>query len=171
MPGGDCAEALRLIRSEGAATPALFLTAAREVDKRVEGLEAGADDYLTKPFSLVELTARVRALLRRPQAIRSAALQFGRLTLQLDLRRVVVEGAEINVTANEWRLMAFLAQRRGAVLTRSQIMAEVGIADDAGEVAVDHLISRLRCKLREHGADAIIRTVRGLGFAWQDMIV
>ncbi len=168
MPGGDCAAALRTLRAEGLATPTLFLTASRSLEQRVEGLEAGADDYLTKPFSIVELSARVRALLRRPQAMREAALRRGVMTLHFDARRVFVGDAECVVTANEWRLLALLARRPNVVLTRGQIITEVGIAEDAGEVAVDHLVSRLRLKLQEHGASGVIKTVRGLGFAWED---
>ena len=118
MPGGDFADALRSLRSEGRSTPALFLTAARTVERRVEGFEAGADDYLTKPFSIVELLARVRALLRRPQTLRGNTLERGRITLDLDVRRILVDGVELAATAQEWRLLALLAQRR-AVLSES----------------------------------------------------
>ncbi len=166
MGDGDCVNALRALRAEGRTTPALFLTASRLLEQRVEGLEAGADDYLTKPFSIVELTARVRALLRRPPVLRESILRRGDIELHLDARRVFVGTKEVAVTANEWRLLALLAQRPAMVFTRQQIMADVGIADDAGEVAVDHLVSRMRQKLREHGAPDAIKTVRGMGFAW-----
>lgn len=164
MSDGDSVAALRTLRAEGRNTPALFLTAARQVEQRVEGLEAGADDYLTKPFSIVELAARVRALLRRPPVLRDTILRRGEMELHMDARRVFVGANEVTVTANEWRLLALLAQRPGMVFTRAQIMADVGIGEDAGEVAVDHLVSRLRLKLREHGANDAIKTVRGLGF-------
>jgi two-component system, OmpR family, response regulator len=167
MPDGDCADVLRTLRGEARATPALFLTAARAVEKRVEGLDAGADDYLTKPFSIVELAARVRALLRRPQAIRNKEVKCGMVTLHLDARRILVGDTELVATAHEWRLLALLIQRPGVVFSRTQIIAEVGIADDADDVAVDHLVSRLRQKLRQHGEDNVIVTVRGMGFAWQ----
>jgi two-component system OmpR family response regulator len=166
MADGDCVAALRTLRAEGRTTPALFLTASRLVEQRVEGLEAGADDYLTKPFSIVELTARVRALLRRPPVLRDAILRRGVIELHVDARRAFVGANEIALSANEWRLLALLAQRPGVVFTRAQIMADVGIAEDAGEVAVDHLVSRMRLKLREHGAGDVIKTMRGLGFAW-----
>ena len=168
MPGGDGADALRALRAEGRATPALFLTASHSLEQRVEGLESGADDYLTKPFAIVELVARVRALMRRPPGVRENILKRGKVSLHLDARRVFIGERELVATAHEWRLMALLAQRPGAVFTRAQVMLEVGIAEDAGEIAVDHLVSRLRSKLRDHGAEGIIKTVRGLGFAWED---
>lgn len=164
MADGDSVAALRLLRAEGRNTPALFLTASRQVEQRVEGLEAGADDYLTKPFSIIELAARLRALLRRPPVLREAILRRGEMELHMDARRVFVGAEEVTVTANEWRLLALLAQRPGVVFTRQQIMADVGIAEDAGEVAVDHLVSRLRLKLGDHGASDVIKTVRGMGF-------
>ncbi len=166
MADGDSVAALRTLRAEGRNTPALFLTASRQVEQRVEGLEAGADDYLTKPFSIVELAARVRALLRRPPVLRDATLRHGEIELHMDARRVFVAATEVAVTANEWRLLALLAQRPGMVFARQQIMADVGIAEDAGEVAVDHLVSRLRQKLREQGAADVIETVRGMGFSF-----
>lgn len=166
MPGGDAIAALRVLRGEGVATPALFLTASRSTEQRIEGLEAGADDYLIKPFSIEELCARVRAILRRPVNLSAPVLRRGPIELRLDARRVFVAGRELAVTANEWRLLVLLAQRHQAVFTRSQIMAEAGLSEDAGETAVDHLVSRLRQKLSDAGAGAVIRTVRGLGFAW-----
>lgn len=167
MPGGDSVAMLRALRATGLATPALLLTASRTVEQRVEGLESGADDYLTKPFSIVELAARARALLRRPPALREVILERGLVSLHLDTLRVFVGAREVIVTANEWRLMVTLAQRPGAVFSRAQIALQVGIAEDAEEVAVDHLVSRLRAKLRQHGAESAIRTVRGIGFSWE----
>lgn len=168
MPGGDMAQALRTLRQHGATTPALFLTASRSTEQRIEGLEAGADDYLTKPFSIAELLARVRAILRRPASLTPAVVRRGPVELRLAARRVFVAECELTVTANEWRLLALLAQRPETVFTRAQIMAEAGVAEDAGETAVDHLISRLRQKLGEAGATSVIRTVRGIGFSWDE---
>ena len=167
MSDGDSVAALRTLRAEGRNTPALFLTASRQVEQRVEGLEAGADDYLTKPFSIVELAARVRALLRRPPVLRDTILRHGEIELHVDARRVFVGANEVAITANEWRLLALLAQRPGMVFTRQQIMADVGVSAEAGEIAVDHLVSRLRQKLREHKVTDAIKTVRGIGFAWE----
>jgi DNA-binding response OmpR family regulator len=167
MPGGDCVDALRILRAEGRETPALFLTASRSLEQRIEGFDSGADDYLTKPFSIVELAVRVRALLRRLQVMRENIIRRGVVELHLDERRVIVAGQDLPVTANEWRLLALLAERPGAVFSRAQIMVAVGIDGEAGEAAVDHLVSRTRQKLRERGVDGAIRTVRGQGFAWE----
>ena len=164
MPGGDCVEVLRTLRAEGRATPALLLTASRALEQRVAGLDAGADDYLTKPFSIVELAARVRALLRRASTLQKSVLVFGDAQIDTNERRVMVGGHELPVTTNEWRLLTLLAQRPGEVMSRAQIMAAVGVADDAGEVAVDHMVSRLRLKLRQRNAEDLIQTVRGAGF-------
>ena len=166
MPGGDCVEALRELRAEGRTTPALFLTASKTVEQRVAGLEAGADDYLTKPFSIVELVARLRALLRRPQTLQKSVMVFGNVQIHDDERRVLVSGQELPMTLYEWRLITLLARRAGAAVARAEIMASVGIPEDADEVAVDHLVGRLRRKLRERGVDGLIHTVRGMGFCF-----
>jgi len=166
MPGGDFFAAMRVLRAEGRSTPALFLTASSRVEQRAEGLDAGADDYLSKPFSMVELTARVRALLRRPAAQRETVLLCGPIELHLDTSEVRCHGQKVAVTAHEWRLLALLARRPGVVFARKHIIAEVGATEGADDVAVDHLVSRLRRKLRATGADKLLKTVRGLGFSW-----
>jgi two-component system OmpR family response regulator len=167
LPDGDGLNALRELRASGLATPALVLTAMGEVDQRVEGFNAGADDYLTKPFSIAELAVRARALLRRGPALSPAIIHSGPLELRLDAGRVFSGELEIIVTANEWRLLRLLISSAGTAFSRSSIMSEVGIAEDAGEVAVDHLVSRLRTKLRSSGADKHLETLRGLGFTWR----
>lgn len=167
FPNGDSLNPLRDLRASGLATPALVLTAMNEVDQRVEGFNAGADDYLTKPFSITELVVRVRALLRRGPALSPPILCSGPLQLHLDAGRVFSAGTEVIVTANEWRLLRLLVGRPGVAFSRSSIIRDVGIAEDAGEVAVDHLVSRLRIKLRTVGADKHLETIRGLGFSWR----
>lgn len=166
MPDGDGLVTLRALRAGGAMTAALVLTAMGQLDQRVEGFDAGADDYLTKPFSIAELVVRTRALLRRPAALAPSIVLAGPLELRVDAGRLFASGQEIPVTVNEWRLLRLLIGRPGVTFTRDAIMIEVGMSDEAGEVAVDHLVSRLRIKLREWGADKLIRTVRGMGFAW-----
>lgn len=168
MPDGDGLNTLRALRAGGAMTPALVLTAMGQLDQRVEGFDAGADDYLTKPFSIAELVVRTRALLRRPTALAPSVIRAGPLELHVDAGRLFSGGQEIPVTANEWRLLRLLISRPGVTYTRDAIMTEVGMSDEAGEVAVDHLVSRLRIKLRVCGADKLIRTVRGMGFAWNE---
>ena len=166
LPDGDGLVALRHLRAEGRMTPALVLTAMGQLDHRVEGFDAGADDYLTKPFAIAELVVRVRALLRRPPTLSPSVIHFGSLELRLDACRVFSAGEEIPVTANEWRLLRLLTGRPGMAYSRGAFMAEVGISESAGEVAVDHLVSRLRAKLSSGAANTMIKTVRGLGFAW-----
>jgi two-component system OmpR family response regulator len=166
MADGDCLDALRALRKEGLMTPALMLTGLGDLNQRVEGFEAGADDYLTKPFSIVELTARVRALLRRPAALLPQMLTFGPLKLNLDTGRAVVGHFEIALTANELRLLRLLAASPGVAFSRERIRTAVGIEDNADVVAVDHMISRVRRKLKDCGAADWVRTVRGVGFCW-----
>jgi two-component system, OmpR family, response regulator len=168
MPGGDGLVALRALRADGIATPVLVLSSYTAVEQRVEGFDAGADDFLAKPFSGAELIARVRAILRRRPELAEDTLRSGRLELRMAERRVLWDGREVQVTVNEWRLLALLMRRPGVVHSRRDIMAEAGVAHDAEEAAVDHMVSRLRQKLRAAGADDTIRTARGQGFAWYD---
>jgi two-component system OmpR family response regulator len=170
LPDGDGLQSLRDLRSKRVMTPALVLTAMGQLDQRVEGFDAGADDYLTKPFSIAELVVRVRALLRRAPTLAPSILRTGPLELHLDAGRVFTGGCEIVVTANEWRLLRLLTGRPGVTFPREAIAAEVGISDEAGLVAVDHLVSRLRTKLRACGGDKHLKTLRGLGFGWTETV-
>ena len=170
LPDADGLQALRDLRSTRVMTPALVLTAMGQLDQRVEGFDAGADDYLTKPFSIAELVVRVRALLRRSPTLAPSIVQSGPLELHLDGGRVFASGCEIVVTANEWRLLKLLTGRPGVTFPREAIMTEVGISEEAGPVAVDHLVSRLRTKLRACGGDRHLKTMRGLGFVWSESV-
>ena len=165
LPDGDSLTVLSELRAKGLATPALFLSAAAELDQRIAGLEAGADDYLTKPFSLVELTARVKALLRRRPTFIATNFVIGNLTVSIEARSATIDGCDFAVTAHEWRLLALLCEHPGRVFLRDTIIAHVGIAVDADPVAVDHLVSRLRQKLRTNAATVEIRTLRGQGYS------
>lgn len=165
LPDGDSLSALAQLRAEGHNTPALFLTAAFQLEQRVAGLEAGADDYLTKPFSLTELLARVSALLRRRPLFVEPERRVGNLVVKIASHGAVVNGQDIRATTNEWRLLALLAEQPGRVFSRDAIMSRVGISAEADEIAVDHLVSRIRQKLRSLRATASIDTVRGVGFA------
>lgn len=155
---------LRRLRSgPRASTPVLMLTArASEVD-RVEGLEAGADDYLVKPFSAAELVARVRALLRRLQPLRRSVV--GALTVDLDSARVTLAGEELALTRREFALVACLAAHPGRVFTRNELLDRVWGEDFVGtERTVDQHVAQLRAQL---GAQCI-ETVRGRGYRLVD---
>lgn len=155
---------LRRMRAGGfAETPVLMLTArASEVD-RVEGLDAGADDYLVKPFSAAELVARVRALLRRVHPVRR--LTVGALAVDLDAARVSVRGEPVALTRREFELLAFLAGHPERVFTRSELLDRVWGEDFVGtERTVDQHVAQLRARL---GADRI-ETVRGRGYRLVD---
>lgn len=166
LPDGDGLVALKELRAKRVNTPALILTALGRVDQRVEGFSAGADDYLTKPFSIEELIARVRAVLRRPPVLTPIVVQAGPLKLQVEEGRVFWEQQEIYLTAREWRLLRMITARPNVVFSRPHIMEEVGMSEETAYVAVDHLVSRLRTKLRPSSADRLINTVRGIGFKW-----
>jgi len=168
MPGIDGLGVCRVLRADGDRTPVLMLTARVETPDRVAGLDAGADDYLPKPFELDELLARLRALLRR-HADRAESLSLGRRRLDLAARRVVVDvgshltdrsadTADVELTERECGLLAVLASRPTRVFTRAELLERVFDGDSPG--AVDTYVSYLRRKL---GKDAVV-TVHGLGY-------
>jgi two-component system response regulator MprA len=159
MPGLDGIAVCRRLRGRGLATPVLLLTARDAVDDRVRGLDAGADDYLVKPFATEELLARIRALLRRGQAP-EAVLAHGDLSLDVGARRAVRAGRTLELSARESDLLALLLRNARRVVPREQAVAEIW-AGDAHDNVVDHYISTLRKKL---GQPPLINTVRGIGF-------
>jgi len=171
LPGLDGIEVLRRIREE-AATPVLMLTARSEEIDRVMGLEIGADDYLTKPFSMRELLARVRALLRRDELLRetlardreqaSTVLHHGAITLDPEARLVVVDGQEIDLTPIEFELLSLLMRNPGRSFSRSYLLQTVWDVAYSGDRAVDNTVMRLRRKLGTHGD--VIETVWGVGY-------
>jgi len=151
----------RRLRDKGVATPILMLTARDAVPDRVAGLEAGADDYLVKPFAVQELIARLRALIRRRDGqARLARLSYGDLVLDVDSRRAIRSGRRIDLTGRESDLLALLLREPGRIVRREQAIAEIwGGAAEAN--VVDRYVTRLRRKL---GEPALIRTIRGAGF-------
>jgi DNA-binding response OmpR family regulator len=166
LPSLDGTEVCRVLRAEGDWTPVLFVTARDEEIDRVLGLELGADDYLTKPFSPRELVSRVKAVLRRTQGVGATpALTVGPVRLEQDTRRVIVDdGPEILLTATEFDLLAVLLRRPGHVLSREQLLSEVwGYEAAAGTRTVDVHVAQLRAKLGQ--AADVIRTVRGVGYS------
>jgi len=165
LPGLDGLSVLRCIRKEGRQTPVLILTAKDAPAARVEGLDAGADDYLVKPFSFPELLARLRALLRRRYGDRSPVLSIGELELDTVAGSANRAGRPLELTAREYALLAYLAHRTGEIVTRSEIWEH--LYDERSEVSsnvVDVYIGYLRKKLRHGGASALIHTVRGRGY-------
>ncbi len=165
LPELDGTEVCRQLRAAGDWTPVLFVTARDDEVDRVLGLELGADDYLTKPFSPRELVARVKTVLRRSGGGPGAepVMQVGAVSLDPARRRVTCDDAEVVLTTMEFDLLAFLMRRPGVVFPREQLLSEVwGYAAAAGTRTVDVHVAQLRAKLGDHSP---IRTVRGVGYA------
>ncbi len=168
LPGTDGVEICRRLRAEQDWTPILFVTARDDEVDRIVGLEMGADDYVTKPFSPRELVARVTGVLRRTKGTPEAPPQtVGAVTLDAGQRRVFNGSDELNLTATEFDLLAYLMRRPGRVFSREQLLSEVwGYSAVAGTRTVDVHIAQLRAKL---GAASPIRTVRGVGYAAENV--
>jgi len=162
LPDGSGKDLCQDLRNEGSTTPVLVLTAQNAVASRVACLDAGADDYLGKPFAVAELRARVRALGRRPQNARSFVYRCDGVRLDFTARRATVDEREAPVTAREWSILELLAARSGRVVSRSELLDGVwGDGSEAASASLDVLIGRIRRKL----AATVIRTVRGEGYA------
>jgi DNA-binding response OmpR family regulator len=165
LPKIDGLELLRQLRRQGNKTPTLMLTARAAVDQRVEGLNAGADDYLVKPFAFSELLARVQALLRRPPLQTGPMLQAGELKLDSTTREVWRNGRLIDLSPREYAILEYLMRHPNQVLTRTQIGEHVWNFDFYNESnVIDVYIGYLRRKLEQKGEPALIQTVRGVGF-------
>ncbi|HLJ99119.1 MAG TPA: response regulator transcription factor [Streptosporangiaceae bacterium] len=161
LPGMDGIQVCRRLREAGTWVPVLMLTARDSVGDRVRGLDAGADDYLVKPFSLQELAARLRALARRDDRSRPVRLIAGDLSLDPAAKRVWHDGAEVILSPKEFALLEFFLRNPDRVLTRSQIIEAVwDFAYDGGSNVVDQYVNYLRRKI---GRDSI-ETVRGMGY-------
>lgn len=165
LPDLDGIAVLQLLRAKGVATPVLMLTALGSVEDRVGGLDAGADDYLAKPFAFSELLARIRALGRRPATTATPSLAAGDLALD-ELRHAVQVGdRSIELSAREFALLGYLIRHAGQVLTRQQILDAVwGAEPDVYSNVVDLYVSYLRRKLGELGRADRLRTIRGVGY-------
>jgi len=173
MPGADGLEVCRRLRSTGNEVPVLMLTARSEVDSRVAGLDAGADDYLPKPFALAELLARLRALLRRfagdDGAQGPAALRFADLELDPGTREVTRASDRIDLTRTEFTLLELFLRNPRQVLTRSVIFERVwGYDFGPTSNSLDVYIGYLRRKTEAGGKSRLIHTVRGVGYALRD---
>jgi len=165
LPGRDGLSVLRQMRQQSDTTPVLLLTARGEVSERVDGLNAGADDYLCKPFALAELVARVRALGRRKTEAKSPLLRVGNLTLDT-LTRVAKRGdASIELASREYRLLEYLMRSAGRICGRMAIVENVWDYDfDPGSNLVDVYIMRLREKIDAGFEPKLLQTVRGVGY-------
>jgi len=168
MPELDGVAVVTALRALGNDIPICVLSARDTVDDRIAGLEAGADDYLTKPFDLGELVARLHALLRRAALIpdeRSDAVTVGPLTIDTHRRLVLVEGNRVDLTKREFDLLAALAENNGVVLSRQRLLELVwGYDFDVDTNVADVFISYLRRKLEPEGVPRVIHTVRGIGY-------
>ncbi len=166
LPGSqDGLELCRALRSRGVRSKILMLTARDTVENKIEGLNAGADDYLVKPFSFRELLARLRALLRRTEVEEPGPLAFGDLTYDPESREVAREGDTIRLTAREGALFELLLRRRGKVVSRSEIQARIW--EDSFDLStniIDVYINALRKKIDSGERDKVIQTIRGVGY-------
>ena len=165
LPDGDGLSFLRRLRERGSALPVLVLTARDGPEDRVIGLDAGADDYLVKPFHMPELLARVRALLRRPNAALGVTLGLGNLVFDTTTRQARVDGEDIGLSVREAAMLELLLRRQSCVVTREAL--EQGLYSfgaQLGSNAMEVLVHRLRRRLTDTAATLCVHTVRGVGY-------
>ena len=169
LPGIDGIEVCRRLRAAGDDVAVLMLTARTEVSNRVEGLDAGADDYLTKPFAYEELLARVRSLLRRRETTARDLLQYGDLRMDVDAMEVFDGDRAVDLTTLEFRLLEYLMRNPRLVLSRGRILAAVWDLDtETSSNVVDVYVRYLRLKLEANGSPRVIHTVRGAGYVLRE---
>ena len=163
LPGMDGSELLQRLRQRKQPTPVLVMSAREALEERIRLLDLGADDYLVKPVALAELEARIRALIRRGQAVCDPAITLGKLTLDTIGKRAWLDGSALDLTAREWSALEFLALRVNRIISKEQMMQSLyGWDEEITPNAVEKFVSRLRSKLEPAGL--VIRTVRGLGY-------
>jgi DNA-binding response OmpR family regulator len=171
LPDQDGIDLILQLRRSGIRSPVLILSARRSVDDRVKGLEQGGDDYLTKPFALAELLARLRNLLRRSLGTGEEATRLRVLDLELDfISRRASRGEEVlNLSPQEFVLLAYLCRHAGRVVTRSMLLSEVwGMRIQPNTNVVDVHVYRLRGKVDTEGREPLIKTLRGIGYVLKD---
>jgi two-component system OmpR family response regulator len=163
--GEDSLKTLEVLRKEGVKVPVLVISALSSVDEKVKGLKAGGDDYLTKPFAMVELSARVEAMLRRLDDVRTTKLHVGDLEMDLIEKTVHRSGARIDLLPREFRLLEYFLRHPGRVITRAMLLQEVWQYHFSLETnVVDVHISNLRKKIDTKGTPSLIVNIRGAGF-------
>ena len=166
LPGTDGLSLVRRLRRRGNAIPTLILTARDTLNDKVLALDLGADDFLSKPFEPAELVARCRALVRRAQGALDGTVRLGRLTVDLQGKRLRIDADDIGLTAREWRLLECLVRRTGLIVSKEHLLQELAGPDqDLTANAVEVHISRLRAKI---GSAATIRSLRGLGYRLEE---
>lgn len=169
MPGLDGLQVLQTLRREGITTPALFLTARTEVSQRVEGLDCGADDYLPKPFSTVELLARVRAMLRRKETYLPDLLTLGAVTLNRSTYQLLYQGRDQALSGKEFQLLEMMMQAPGSIIPTERFITHLWGWDTNVDTSVVWVhISNLRKKITALGAPLEIRFVRNAGYVLED---
>jgi len=167
LPGRDGIEVLQTLRKQGSRTPVLLLTAKDAIEDRVLGLDAGADDYLVKPFAFAELTARIRALMRRNKPESSGVVSIASLEIDQIRRIVSREGHRIDLTAREFELLEYLARNHGRVVSRQMLARDVWQETDRAtplDNVIDVHVARLRRKMDDPFDIKLLHTVRGVGF-------
>jgi two-component system, OmpR family, response regulator CiaR len=166
MPGMDGYSLIKKLRKEGIQYPALFLTAKDRVEDKVQGLDAGADDYIVKPFASQELLARTRSLLRRAGKLGlEGKMSYGPLVLDTNQHEGFIKDEALRLTIKEYELLYYLVQNKEQILTRDQIFERVwGLQSDTSDQIVDLYIHYLRKKLTPFGFESMVRTVRGVGY-------
>ena len=170
MPGLDGLEVLSKLRSEKNAVPVLLLTAKSEVEDRVKGLDAGADDYLPKPFSVSELLARVRAMLRRREQYQAKILSYGDLSLNSASFELICNDQKLALSSREYQIMEMLIHAPTSIVTSNNLMEQIWGWDS--DVSVNNIwvyISNLRKKLQQLGTSVSIRAVRGVGYCLEEL--
>ena len=169
MPVMDGIQVLKKLRAAGNQIPILLLTAKDSIQDRVMGLDAGADDYLVKPFAFEELLARVRVMLRKPAAIKSTTYTVGDLEVHVDTRKVFRQGKELTLSSKEYALLRYIAQNAGIVLSREKLEQHIWNYDfSGGSNVIDVYIRYLRKKIDEGFDKKLIHTVRGAGYVLKE---
>lgn len=169
LPKKNGLEICSLLREKNNLTPIIMLTAKDEIEDKILGLDAGADDYLTKPFSFSEFLARIRALARRGKNIPFHIFTTGNLEMDLEKRKVSLNGKEIFLSSKEFSLLEYFFRNKNKVVSRTLIAEQVwGLNFDTGTNNIEVYVSYLRSKIQEKGKENPIKTIRGIGYILQD---
>ncbi|MEZ4934226.1 MAG: response regulator transcription factor [Saprospiraceae bacterium] len=171
LPGGDGMKLVEMMRKESAETGIVIISAKESVEDRIKGLDLGADDYLTKPFNLAELNARIKAVLRRKTKTPNKELDFGELVINLEERNAMANGVSLQLTKKEYEILVFLARNKNRVVTKDSIAEFLwgDYMDDA--VSYDFIyahVKNLRKKLAENNCGEYLKTVYGIGYKFSD---